>query len=288
MLRSFLFVPGDNPRRLAKAPTIDADAIILDLEDAVVPDRKSIARQNVAQYLQQRKRDDRQSVWVRINPLDHDAAALDLAAIVPAGPDGLMLPKANSAAQVQALADMLDELEHETGQMPGRIGIIPLTTETAAAVFELGSYTPDTPRLRALSWGAEDLGVAIGATRSRDEHNQLLPVFQQAQSMALLAAGAARVPAIETIYSQFTDDDGLRHIAQQARQQGFAGMLAIHPNQVPIINAAFTPTTAEIAAAERIVQAFASADGAGTIALDGRMLDEPHLQQARRLLDAGE
>jgi len=288
MLRSFLFVPGDSERKLAKAPAIDADAIILDLEDAVAPKRKAAARRNVAEYLQERNTDDRQSVWVRINALDTRAASLDLAAVVPAAPDGLMLPKARSAQQVQALAHMLDELEAETGQTAGRIGIIPLVTETAAAVFQLSGYTPEIPRLCALTWGAEDLGVVIGTTHTRDEHGRWLPVFQQVQSLVLLAAGAACVPAIETIYSQFTDGEGLKRIAEQARQQGFTGMLAIHPDQVSIINAAFAPNADEIAYSRRVVQKFADADDAGVIELDGKMLDEPHLRQAKRVLDTGE
>lgn len=288
MLRSLLFVPGDSDRKLAKAPTIAADALILDLEDAVVPERKAAARRNVADYLLQHKAGDRQSVWVRINALDTDEAARDLAAVVPAAPDGLVLPKARSARQVRTLADQLDALEADSGQTAGRIGIIPVVTETAAAVFQLDGYTPDLPRLRALTWGAEDLSVVIGATRTRDERGCWLPVFQQVQSLALLAAGAARVPAIDTIYGQFTDGDGLKRIAEQARQQGFTGMLAIHPDQVPIINAAFAPNADEIAHARRIVQKFANADGAGTIELDGRMLDEPHLRRAQRILDACE
>ncbi|MAF82810.1 MAG: CoA ester lyase [Gammaproteobacteria bacterium] len=288
MLRSFLFVPGDNERRLAKAPSIDADALILDLEDAVVPERKAEARRHVADYLLQRKTDDRQSVWVRINALDTDAAADDLAAVVPAAPDGIMLPKAHSALQVSLLAGMLDELEATAGHTAEPIGIIPLVTETAAAVFQLGSYTPGMPRLRALTWGAEDLSVIIGATQTRDEQSRWLPVFQQVQSIVLLAAGAAGVPAIETIYSQFTDGKGLQQIAERARQQGFTGMLAIHPQQVPIINAIFAPHADEIAYAKRVVQKFAAANGAGAIELDGKMLDEPHLRQAQRLLAASE
>ena len=285
MLRSFLFVPGDSDRKLARAPTVDADALILDLEDAVVPAAKSAARSNVAEYLRRRKSDDRQSVWVRINALNTEDAAADLAAVAPAAPDGIMLPKAHSAQQVEALAGKLDALEADFGQPVGKIGIIPLVTETAAAVFQLGSYTPDIPRLRALSWGAEDLSVVIGATRSRDEQLRWLPVFQQVQSLTLLAAGAARVPAIETIYGRFTDVEGLKKIAERARQQGFTGMLAIHPDQVPIINAAFAPTAEEIAYARRVVQAFADAHGAGAITLDGKMLDEPNLRLAQQVLD---
>lgn len=294
MLRSWLFVPGDSERKLARALTTDADAIILDLEDAVTPKRKAAARRHVTAFLLQHNNNRAQQVWVRINALDTNAAALDLAAVVPAGPDGIMLPKAHSAAQVVALAGRLDELAAATGQEKqpvskgpdsGPIGIIPLVTETADAVLRLGSYTPALPRLRALTWGAEDLSVCIGATGTRDEQDRWLPVFEYAQSLALLAAATAGVPAIETIYSQFDDSQGLRRIAMRARQQGFAGMLAIHPDQVPIINDVFTPSAEEIAYARRVVQAFAEAGDTGAIALDGRMLDEPHLRQARRLLD---
>lgn len=286
MQRSFLFVPGDSERKLAKASGIDADVIILDLEDAVIPGRKALARHNVADFLQRRNPDTWQSIWVRINPLDTDEAERDLATIVPTVPDGIMLPKAASAEQVRLLADRLDTIEADTGQTAGHIGIIPLVTETAAAVFQLGGYTPDVPRLHALTWGAEDLSVVIGATRTRDDQLRWLPVFAQAQSMTLLAAGAAGVPAIETIYGQFTDGDGLAQIAERARQQGFSGMLAIHPDQVPIINAAFAPTADEIEYARRVVQAFSAANGAGAIELDGRMLDEPNLRLARRILES--
>lgn len=289
MLRSLLFVPGDSERKLTRALTTDADAIILDLEDAVAPKRKAAARRQVADILLHRKVTAAQQVWVRINALDTDAAALDLAAVAPAGPDGIMLPKARSAAQVVALAGRLDELEtavgHEKGSESGQIGIIPLVTETADAVFRLGSYALELPRLRALTWGAEDLSVCIGATCTRDERGRWLPVFEHVQSLTLLAATAAGVPAIETIHSQFNDGEGLRQIAMHARRQGFAGMLAIHPDQVPIINEVFTPSAEAIAYARRVVQAFAEAGDVGAVALDGRMLDEPHLQQARRLLE---
>ncbi len=288
MLRSFLFVPGDNERRLAKAPTVEADAVILDLEDAVVAERKSAARRNVTEYLQQSASNhpNSRSVWVRINAFDTDEAMHDLAAVIPARPDGIMLPKAQSAQQVRALAGKLEKLEADAGMTVGRTGIIPLVTETAEAVFQLGSYIPDIPRLRALTWGAEDLSAVIGATQTRDEHGDWLPVFQHVQSMVLLAAGAAGIPAIETIYGRFTDRKGLKHIAERARQQGFTGMLAIHPDQVPIINAAFLPTADEIAYARRVLQAFAEANDAGAIQLDGNMLDEPNLRQAQRVLNA--
>ena len=284
MLRSLLFVPGDSERKLATASGVEADALILDLEDAVAQPRKELARNTVANFLRGRTEDRRQALWVRINALNTEHARQDLTDIVPAQPDGIVLPKANSPEQVIQLAQQLDELEKNSGIPAGQIGIIPVATETAGAVFQLGAYGREMPRLRALTWGAEDLSLAIGAAGSRDEEGNLLPVFQQVQAMVLLAAGAAGVPAIETIYAQFDDPDGLRKAIFQGRRQGFTGMLAIHPSQVPVINAAFAPTTDEIEQARRVVEAFANSNGAGAIRLDGKMLDQPHLEQAQRVL----
>ena len=284
MLRSLLFVPGDSERKLATASGIEADALILDLEDAVAQPRKQSARDTVSNFLRSRTGDRRQALWVRINALNTEHARHDLTAIVRAQPDGIVLPKANSPEQVAELAQQLDKLEKDAGIPAGQIGIIPVATETAGAVFQLGAYGQEMPRLRALTWGAEDLSLAIGAAGSRDDEGNLLPVFQQVQAMVLLAAGAAGVPAIETIYAQFDDPDGLRKVIYQGRRQGFTGMLAIHPSQVPVINAAFAPTTDEIEQARRVVEAFANSNGAGAIRLDGKMLDQPHLDQAQRLL----
>jgi citrate lyase subunit beta/citryl-CoA lyase len=285
MLRSFLFVPGDSERKLAVAPDVEADALILDLEDAVAPAHKKLARDAVVEYLRERKADAPQSLWVRINALDTDQALRDLTAVIPAQPDGIVLPKARSPRQVIQLAQQLDELETKSGHPAGKIGIIPVVTETAEAVFQLGAYYRDMPRLRGLTWGAEDLSVVIGASGSRDEYGSLLPVFQQVQSIVLLAAAVAGVQAIETIYAQFDDLDGLRKAIFEGRRQGFTGMLAIHPSQVPVINMGFLPTAEEIEQARRVVAAFAAANGAGTIRLGGKMLDQPHLAQAQRLLE---
>ncbi len=285
MLRSFLFVPGDSERKLTRASDVEADALILDLEDAVAPPRKQLARDAVAVYLRDRQGNSQQSLWVRINALNTDQSLQDLATVIPARPDGIVLPKASSPQQVTQLARRLDELEKNSGHPAGRIGIIPVATETAEAVFQLGAYVRDIPRLRGLTWGAEDLSVVIGASGARDEGGHLLPVFQQVQSMVLLAAAAAGVQAIETIYAHFDDLDGLKKTIVQSRRQGFTGMLAIHPSQVPVINAGFLPTAEEIEQARRVVEAFGKADGAGTIRLDGKMLDQPHLEQAQRVLE---
>jgi citrate lyase subunit beta/citryl-CoA lyase len=285
MLRSFLFVPGDSERKLARASAVEADALILDLEDAVAPSRKELARDAVADYLRDRQADAQQSLWVRINALNTDQSLQDLTAVIPARPDGIVLPKASSPQQVIQLAQQLDELEKNAGHPVGRIGIIPVATETAEAVFQLDAYVRDMPRLRGLTWGAEDLSVVIGASGSRDEAGNLLPVFQQVQSMVLLAAAVAGVQAIETIYAHFDDLDGLKTAIVQSRRQGFTGMLAIHPSQVSVINAAFLPTDEEVERARRVVEAFDNANGAGAIRLDGKMLDQPHLEQARRVLE---
>ena len=284
MLRSFLFVPGDSARKLASAPGIEADALILDLEDAVEKSRKPLARNAVVDFLRDKKANASQSLWVRVNALDTDLWRQDLAAIVPAQPDGIVLPKASSPRQVLQLASHLDELE-TTAEAPSRqIGIIPVATETAAAVFQLGEYRPNMSRLRGITWGAEDLSLMIGAHGSRDAAGKLLPVFQHVQALVLLAAGVAGVPAIETLYGQIDDPDGLKNAIAKSRQQGFSGMLAVHPSQVSAINAGFLPTAEEVDQAHRIVEAFANANGAGAIRFDGKMLDQPHLQQARRLL----
>lgn len=284
--RSFLFIPGDNEKKLGKADGSGADALILDLEDSVPPPRKAEARDKVAAFLKERPRAARSSkLWVRINPLDTVLALPDLSAIVAAEPDGVMLPKANGPLDVLKLGHFLDALETATGVVSGRIGILPVATETATAPFRLGDYarTP-LPRLAGLTWGAEDLSVAIGASTNLDAKGDWAFTFKMVRSMALLAASAAGVAAIETLYVDFRDEAGLLASSRAARAEGFSGRIAIHPAQVAAINAAFTPSGEEIAFAERVVQAFADAGEAGTIGLDGKMLDIPHLKQARQVL----
>ena len=284
MLRSLLFVPGDSARKLAAASGVEANALILDLEDAVAEPRKTQARAAVVAYLRERRTDDGQALWVRINALGTDHSEQDLAAVIPAQPAGIVLPKCNSPEDVLQLASRLDELEAAAGSRRGQTGVIPIVTESPEAVFQLGAYTPDIARLKGLTWGAEDLSVRIGAHGSRDESGELLPVFRQVQSMVLLAAAAAAVQAIDTIYTRIDDRDGLQKVIALSRGQGFTGMLAIHPSQVPLINAAYLPTASEIEQARRVVQAFAEANGAGTLRLDGKMLDQPHLAAAQRVL----
>jgi citrate lyase subunit beta/citryl-CoA lyase len=279
MNRSFLFVPADSERKLGKAAGCDADALILDLEDAVLPAARPAARELARDYLV--GRDD---VWVRINPLDSADARLDLEAVMPSAPTGIVLPKPRSAADAIALAERLDELENEHGIEPGRTRILPLSTERPEALLALGSYADATPRLAALSWGAEDLAAALGATANRAADGSWLPPYELARSLCLIAAAAAGVPAIDTVYTDFRDHEGLAAYAGRARRDGFGGMLAIHPAQIDIINQAFTPTAEEIERADRIVALFGENPGAGTLSMDGAMIDRPHLLQAERLL----
>lgn len=281
MNRSFLFVPADSERKLEKARTCGADAIILDLEDSVAASRLPQARHLAAEYL--RSRPDAE-VWVRINPWGSADADDDLQAVMAAAPDGIVLPKPQSAGDALLLASRLGELEQAHGLDDGRTKILPVATEHPAALFNLDSYTDATSRLAGLTWGAEDLSAAVGASQSRDAAGHWLPPYQLARSLCLFAAAAANVPAIDTVYTDFRNRDGLAESAAAARRDGFAGKLAIHPDQVPVINAAFVPTRAETERAQRIVELFAANPDAGTLAMDGKMIDRPHLKQAQRML----
>ena len=273
-LRSLLFVPGDRPERMHKALGLAADALILDLEDAGAPERKPEARQAVARFL--RNADRSMRLFVRINPLDSGLAQDDLAAVLDARPDGIVLPKSESEATVTALIALLPDQPD--------IAILPIATETPAAIFGLGSYRDGRERLAGLTWGAEDLPAAIGATTSREEDGSFTPPYQLARSLTLFGAHAAGVDAIETVFPAFRDLDGLAAYAARAARDGFTGMMAIHPSQVAVINAAFTPSDAAVAHARAVVAAFTANPGIGTLQLDGRMIDAPHLKQAQAIL----
>lgn len=289
-LRSFLFIPGDSDRKLAKADDSGADALILDLEDAVAPVNKAVARDKVAAFLSERPPAGRGGqLWVRINPLDTPLALPDLAAVVRGAPDGLMLPKADGPADVARLSHYLDALEAASGVAPGSIRILPVATETAIAPFRLGDYAgAPLPRLAGLTWGAEDLAAAVGASTNLAPDGQWALTYRLVRSLTLLAAHAAGVQAIETLFVDYRDDAGLEASCRAARAEGFSGRIAIHPSQVATINAAFTPSDDEIAFARRVVAAFADTGDAGTVGLDGRMLDIPHLKQARHVLAQAE
>jgi len=275
-MRSLLFVPGDRPERMKKARDLGADVLILDLEDSVAAARKSDARKAVADFLGEAHA---MPIFVRVNP----ASAMmeqDLAAIMPGRPDGIMLPKAEGGASIAYLSGHLDALG-DTGAR-----ILPIATETPAAIFELGSYGNVTDRLCGLTWGAEDLSAAIGAATAREADGAFTAPYQMARSLALFAAHAAGVPAIETVYPAFKDEQGLTNYAMRARRDGFSGMLAIHPAQLAAIHAAFTPSKDEIAWARRVVEAFGENPDSGTLQVDGQMMDAPHLKLATRILAA--
>lgn len=279
MSRSFLFVPGDSERKLEKAAGVGADALILDLEDAVAPEAKPAAREIAAAYLPGKK-----NVWVRVNPVDGPDWEADLEAVIPCEPAGIMLPKPRHARDAVKLSEHMDVLENHHNITRGSTKIIALCTEHPDALFTLNSYVDTVPRLVGLSWGAEDLSAAVGASANRNTKGEWLPPYEMARSLCLFAAAAAEVAAIDTVYTDFRDGDGLLRYATNARRDGFSGMLAIHPAQVEVINAAFLPTDEEIEHAQRIVELFAQNPGAGTVGLDGRMIDRPHLVQAQRIL----
>ncbi len=268
-LRSLLFVPGDRPDRFAKAAASGADALILDLEDAVAPDRKDEARKSIADALPGAD----VPMLVRVNPLDSAFHADDLAAIRGLPMAGVLLPKAEGAADVRRLAQAL----------PG-VPILPIATETPAAIFTLGSYVEVAEHLLGLTWGAEDLPAAIGATASRDQDGDFTAPYQLARSLTLFGAHAAGVAAIDTVSPDFRDLQRLEIHARAGFRDGFTGMMAIHPAQVPVINAAFSPSPGQIAAARKVVAAFAANPGAGALQIEGKMVDAPHLKAARRLL----
>lgn len=282
-VRSLLFVPADSDRKMAKGADSGADALILDLEDAVAPSRTHIARDMALAYLRSRAERGRQQLWVRINPLDTEAALLDLA-VAGGAPDGIVLPKVRSAADVVRLSHYLDALEIREGVAPGSIRIMPVATETPPSLFTLGSYEGCTPRLAGITWGAEDIAAAVGASTNRRPDGDYDSLYQLACTLCLAAACAASVQPIDTIWADFKDEAGLRGDAQRARQRGFTGKIAIHPAQVATINDAFTPGADELAHAQRVVDIFNSSPGLGTVALDGKMLDMPHLKQAQRIL----
>lgn len=284
-LRSLLFVPGDSERKFVKASGVGADALILDLEDSVAPSAKDAARKYVAGLPDTRDARD-WAFYVRVNAFDSGRTFDDLAAVVKPGLDGVMLPKAAGADDVIRISDNISLLEERAGMAAGSIRIIVVATETPAAVFGLASYRPDTPRLAGLTWGAEDLAAAIGATAKRDERGEWTFPFQVARAHCLFAAHAAQVAAIDTLHADFRDLPGLEKACMAARRDGFTGALAIHPDQVAIINRCFTPSQDEIAEARRIVEAFAANPGAGTLGIDGRMVDIPHLKGAQRILAA--
>lgn len=284
-MRSLLFVPADSEKKLAKGLDSGADALILDIEDSVSLGNKPLARETAKAFLAAHSgRTDRPLLMVRVNALDTGLTDADLAAVVGARPDAIMLPKSEKGADVALLDAKLTVQEALHGLEDSAIKIVVVATETAKAIFGLGSYQGASPRLSGLTWGAEDLSADIGSETNRAADGRHTEPFRLARSLCLFAAVAAGVQPIDTVYPAFRDSDGLRLECEEARRDGFLGKMAIHPAQVPIINAVFTPTAEAIAEARAVVAAFAAQPSAGVVNIGGEMFDRPHLTRAERLL----
>ncbi|MGE0666259.1 MAG: CoA ester lyase [Sphingomonadales bacterium] len=285
-MRSLLFVPGDSDRKMEKASSVAADVLILDLEDAVSQERLPVARGMIRDYL--KSRPSKARLFVRINPLDTPFALDDLAAIMQGAPDGIFLPKARTGQDVILLGSYLDALEAREGIERGRTQILSVA-ETAEMLLNYPSFVNTGPRLCGMTPGPEDLAAAVGASTNRDPAGNYLPIHEINRALCLATAASAGIAPIDRLYTDFRDLDGLATACGAGRREGFVGMIAIHPDQVPVMNQAFTPTGAEISHARRVIEAFDSVGGSGVVGLDGKMLDMPHLKQARRVLEmAGE
>lgn len=284
-LRSMLFVPADSERKLAKSVGSAADVLILDLEDSVAESRKAIARTMAAEFIAAHAASIGPKLFVRINPLDTPLAMPDLAGVVVPGLAGIVLPKMRGMADLVRLGHTLDALEARAGLAPLSVQMLPVATETAQALLSMAGFGPH-PRLAGVTWGAEDLSTAIGALSNKDEDGAFSPLYQWAASSCLAAAASAGVPPIDTLHVDFRDAEGLAATCRTSRRRGFRGRIAIHPDQVEPINAAYSPSQAELAHARRIVDAFAAQPDAGTLQIDGVMIDRPHLVQALRTLGA--
>ena len=285
-MRSLLFVPGDSPRKLAKALDAGADALIIDLEDSVAPDAKAAARVATAGFLREAvPLPTRPRLYVRANALGSGLIDDDLDAVMAARPDGVMLPKAEHGRDVVHLGAKLAAREALADIPAGTTRILAIATETATALFGLGTYADASDRLIGLAWGGEDLSADLGAETNHDEAGRWTSPYLFARNLCLAGAAAARVPAIDTVFVDVRDEAGLRAEAEAARRDGFAGKMAIHPGQVRVINEVFTPSETAVEEARRVIAAFAAAGDAGVTTLDGKMLDRPHLLRARRVLE---
>lgn len=284
-MRSYLFVPGDAPRKLEKGLTSGADALLLDLEDSVAPDSKPKAREIVREYLNAHvAKKERPRLFVRVNALDTGLTDTDLDAVIAARPDGILFPKSRHGGDVTHLDAKLTAREALHGITEGATRILVLVTESAQALFGLHNYRGASKRLDGMTWGAEDLSADIGAETNRNENGDYTDPYRLARAQCLIAAVAAEVAPIDSIYPNFRDAEGLKRETLEGRRDGFTGKMAIHPDQVPVINEIYTPSAESIAQAQRLIDAFKAAGNAGVISLDGQMYDQPHLKRAQRLL----
>jgi citrate lyase subunit beta / citryl-CoA lyase len=284
-MRSLLFVPADSPKKLERALASGADALIVDLEDSVALSAKAAARQSAAAFLKETaSAKARPFIMVRVNALDTGLIDADLDAVAPARPDAIMLPKAAGGASVIHADAKLAVREAESALPDGAIKILPIATETAASLFAAGTFAAASARLLALTWGAEDLSADVGAQANRDANGGFLDLYRLARALCLAGAAAAQVPAIDTVYVDFRNADGLRRECEEACRDGFSGKMAIHPAQVPVINDVFTPSAAAIEHARAVIAEFAKSPGAGVVGIGGVMYDRPHLTRAQGLL----
>ena len=288
-MRSLLFVPADAAKKLHKAMTSGADALIVDLEDSIPAPGKSDARLSAAAFIRDAvTATHRPRLLVRINGFATGLADADLDTIVPARPDAIMLPKAEGGADVVRADAKLLAREAMAGLPDGCIKIVAIATETATALFLAGTYCGASERLEALTWGAEDLSAELGAEANRDGDGRFLDPYRLARALCLAGAASARVQAIDTVTVDFRNAAALRRETEEARRDGFTGKMAIHPAQVPIINEVFTPSPAALAQARAVVAAFEANPGKGTVGIDGVMYDRPHLERARQVLARAE
>ena len=283
-MRSLLFVPADGGPKLDKAMASGADGVIVDLEDSIMPERKDAARKSALDFLKSASgAAKRPKLLVRINGLDTGMTDADLDAIVPGKPDAVVFPKAEGGATVTHVDAKLTAREAIAGLPNGAIKILAQAVESAAGLFNAGSYRDCSPRLIGMTWGPEDLSAELGAEANRDAQGLLTEPYRLARAICLYGAAAAKTAAIETVYVDFRNTEGLRRDTMDAKRDGFTGRLAIHPAQVPVINEVFTPNEADIAKAKAVIAAFAAQPGAGAVGIDGKMYDRPHLARAQAL-----
>lgn len=281
-MRTLLFVPADSERKLVKAVAAGSDALAIDLEDAVLPARKAVGREMLVEFAKTYTADS--ELWIRVNDLTSGELLRDLACVVKVAPKGILLPKIRDRQDVETVQNYLTMAESMAGLEEGSIKILAIATETPQIIMNMPGLAAKRPeRVVGLIWGAEDLSSAIGAGDPRQADGAWRPAYHQVRNQCLFAAHAMEVAVMDTVFVDFRDPEGCRRSAEMARYDGFTGKIAIHPDQIPIINEAFTPTAAEIAFAERVVAAFEG--GAGSVSIDGKMFDVPHLKAARRMLE---